>query len=93
MDQHKAARQRTQLGARIRRRRRDLDLTQADLANLSGIPQFHISAIETGRVADVLSFTLWRLAQALGVSTDSLLAQDGTGTHTAPREVPEEAHR
>ena len=68
--------ERTQLGARIRRRRRDLDMTQVQLAELTGIPQFHISAIETGRIADIKTDTLWRLAKALGVTTDSLLERD-----------------
>ena len=69
---------RTQLGTRIRRRRRDLDMTQAQLADLTGIPQFHISAIETGRIADVKTDTLWRLAKALRVTTDALLERDET---------------
>jgi transcriptional regulator with XRE-family HTH domain len=51
-------------------------MTQVQLAELTGIPQFHISAIETGRIADIKTDTLWRLAKALGVTTDSLLERD-----------------
>jgi transcriptional regulator with XRE-family HTH domain len=67
---------RTRLGTRIRRRRRELELTQVQLAELTGLPQFHISAIETGRIADIKTETLWQLAKALRVTTDSLLERD-----------------
>jgi len=79
----------TQLGIRIRRRRRDLDMTQAQLAELTGIPQFHISAIETGRISDIKTDTLWRLAKALQVTTDSLLERDETNEHEDMPALPE----
>jgi transcriptional regulator with XRE-family HTH domain len=63
----------TELGKRVRQRRRALDLTQEQLAELTGSPQFHISAIERGRVKEVTSLTLRRLAPALRVSADWLL--------------------
>jgi ribosome-binding protein aMBF1 (putative translation factor) len=63
----------TQLGTRIRRRRRDLDLTQAHLAKISGIPQYHISGIEVGRIVEIKTDTLRKLTRALHVSADWLL--------------------
>jgi transcriptional regulator with XRE-family HTH domain len=51
-------------------------MTQVELAEKTGIAQFHISAIETGRIEDIKTDTLWRLAKALGVTTDSLLARE-----------------
>jgi transcriptional regulator with XRE-family HTH domain len=56
-------------------------MTQDQLADLAGIPQYHISAIETGRIADIKTDTLWRLAKALRVTTDSLLERDETSEH------------
>ena len=64
---------RTQLGTRIRRRRRDLDMTQEQLAQISGIPQYHISGIEVGRIVEIKTDTLRKLTRALRVSADWLL--------------------
>jgi len=50
-------------------------MTQAQLAAMTGIPQFHISAIETGRIADIKTETLWRLAKALRVTAEALIAR------------------
>jgi transcriptional regulator with XRE-family HTH domain len=62
-----------ELGRRVRQQRRALDLTQERLEELTGIPQFHISAIERGRIKRVSSETLRKLAPALHVSADWLL--------------------
>jgi transcriptional regulator with XRE-family HTH domain len=64
---------RTELGARIRRRRRDLDMTQAQLAERSGVPQYHSSGIEVGRIVEIKTDTLRKLAQALHCSADYLI--------------------
>jgi transcriptional regulator with XRE-family HTH domain len=64
------------LGRRIRQRRRELDLTQSQLAESSGVPQFHISAIERGRIKTIKSDTLRALARALRISADWLLELD-----------------
>jgi transcriptional regulator with XRE-family HTH domain len=61
------------LGDRILRRRRELNLTQAEVAEKTGLKQFHISRIESGDIKDVKGDTLRRLARALGVTTDYLL--------------------
>jgi DNA-binding XRE family transcriptional regulator len=66
---------RTELGRRVRKRRRDLDITQAQLAEASGVQQSHISAIERGRAFDLRAETLWRLARSLGCSMDDLMEQ------------------
>jgi transcriptional regulator with XRE-family HTH domain len=79
------------LGERIRRRRRDLDLTQEQLAAATGLKQFHISRIESGDIKDVLGETLKHLALALHVTTDSLLGierKTRRGTEDVERQRP-----
>jgi transcriptional regulator with XRE-family HTH domain len=61
------------LGDLVRKRRRDLDLTQEQLAAATGLKQFHISRIEKGDIHDVKGDTLRRLALALHVTSDFLL--------------------
>jgi len=48
----------------LRLRREELGLTQTDLAELVGVPQSHICALERGRMAPTLK-TIARLATAL----------------------------
>jgi transcriptional regulator with XRE-family HTH domain len=62
-----------QLGRRVRRRRYFLDLSQETLAHRAGIHRTQISLYESGRRMP-LAATLVRLAAALGVSADQLLA-------------------
>jgi transcriptional regulator with XRE-family HTH domain len=64
------------IGERLRRQRLDLDWTQERLAEESGVPQTHLSSLEHGRIADMKTETLKKLATALGVSTDWLLGLD-----------------
>jgi DNA-binding Xre family transcriptional regulator len=47
-------------------------LSQADLAQRTGIRQPHLSRLENGHHATVSADTLTRLAQALGVSLDEV---------------------
>jgi transcriptional regulator with XRE-family HTH domain len=61
------------LGDRILRRRRELNLTQAAVAEKTGLKQFHISRIESGDIKDAKGDTLRRLAEALDCSTDYLV--------------------
>ena len=61
------------LGDRVRQKRQELDLTQAQLAAATGIKQFHISRIESGDIRDIKGETLRRLARALHVTSDFLL--------------------
>ena len=61
------------IGKRLRQRRRELDITQEQLAKVSGVPQYHISGIERGRIKEIKSDTLRKLARALRISADWLL--------------------
>jgi transcriptional regulator with XRE-family HTH domain len=63
-------------GDRVRQRRKDLGLTQVELATQAKLPQFHISKIERGEIADVRGETVRKLARALRVTTDFLLGMD-----------------
>ena len=68
-----------QLGQRVRRTRKILDLKQQELADEVGVTSQHISRIELDLTAPSAE-TLLRLSQTLGVTTDYLL----TGRETAP---------
>jgi transcriptional regulator with XRE-family HTH domain len=60
------------VGERIRARRDELGLTQAQLADELGVTHQHVSGIESGISAPSLDL-LVRIARRLGVSTDFLL--------------------
>jgi putative transcriptional regulator len=59
------------IGTTMKVRRAMRDLTQADLAELTGITRKSINAIETGRMVPSVLIAL-KLAQALGVSVEDL---------------------
>ncbi len=59
------------LGRRIREKRRKKNITQTELASLTGISAVHISNIELGHTRASLS-TLVSIANALGTSLDEL---------------------
>ena len=61
------------IGEKVRKRRRELDLTQEQLSAATGLKQAHISRIEQGTIKDVGGETLRRLALALRVTSDFLL--------------------
>jgi transcriptional regulator with XRE-family HTH domain len=63
----------TRFGARLRQRRRELELTQLKLAELSGLTQAQISELEMGRLTRVMSDKVCDLALHLGVSVGWLL--------------------
>lgn len=52
------------IGREIRRRRETLELTQAKLARLAGIPQSHVSRLEAGKHTPT-HITIKKLAKAL----------------------------
>lgn len=54
----------SQIGAMIRRARKNAGLKQSDLASLIGTPQSHLSKIENGKT-DVLVSTLTEIARNL----------------------------
>lgn len=60
------------VGTEIRNRRRTLGLTQADIAEATGLSQQAISSIEKGRSLPGLD-TAVRIARALGVTVEDLL--------------------
>ncbi|MCY3788465.1 MAG: helix-turn-helix domain-containing protein [Gemmatimonadetes bacterium] len=61
------------LGRNLKELRQRQSLNQKDLSDRSGVSQATISRIETGRVRQPGSSALKNLADALGVSTDSLM--------------------
>ncbi len=61
------------LGRNLKELRQKQSLNQKDLSDRSGVSQATISRIETGRVRRPGSLALKSLADALGISTDSLV--------------------
>lgn len=61
------------LGAAIRRHRLGAGLTQAELAERSGIGRVHVNHIEGGR-KNATVLVLMRIADSLGVDPGELLA-------------------
>jgi Predicted transcriptional regulators len=61
------------LGGIIRDRRKELGMTQKDLAVKSGMEQSYISALERGEKETLTSITLNKLAEALNLSIDYLM--------------------
>lgn len=59
------------LGQKIRELRAKKSLTQADLAELSGLPQSHISRLEVGKHSPS-HMTLEKIAKALGVEVHDI---------------------
>jgi DNA-binding XRE family transcriptional regulator len=64
------------LGKRVLLRRRDLNLTQAELATQAKISANTIARLERGVVQDLRGSHIVRLADVLGVSADYLLGRD-----------------
>ena len=63
---------RTRIGANVKSRRKELRLTQADLAEMAHVSVIHISHIETGAVNMSLE-TLLAICYALGVTPNDIL--------------------
>ena len=66
------------LGRNLKELRQKQSLNQKDLSDRSGVSQATISRIETGQVRQPGSSALKSLADALGVSTDSLMDDNGS---------------
>lgn len=60
------------IGDKIRKKRKEFNLTQAQLAELIGSDEYYISAIETGKRRPGSKF-LTSLSNALSIPIDSLL--------------------
>lgn len=65
----------SKLGKRIKKLRKTNNMTIKELSNKSGVGQSTISEIETGIAKNPKSETLSKLATALNVTVDSLLAE------------------
>lgn len=65
----------SRLGKRIRELRDSHNMTIKELSEKSGVGQSTISEIETGKAKNPKSETLSKLASALNVTVDSLLAE------------------
>ena len=60
------------MGKKIRRKRREMDITQEQLAALVGISTSFVGHIERGTRVPSIE-TLYRICDALGVSADYLM--------------------
>ncbi|MBE8523073.1 helix-turn-helix transcriptional regulator [Amycolatopsis sp. H6(2020)] len=65
------------MGLRLRAARRSADLTQGELADLSGVDRGYISRAEHG--ANITVLTLWHLARALNMHAADLLDDRPSG--------------
>ncbi len=78
----------SRVGELIRRRRKELGLTQIDLEKRTGVEQYYISQIEIGRVKQPGKGLLITFATALGMDPDELLlAADYAPLHYERMEV------
>lgn len=64
----------TDLGKKIRDRRKELKMSQESLAQKSNISRVTISAIENGKCQNVLVSTLTAIASALDTTVEIFLA-------------------
>lgn len=60
----------------LKRYRLERGLSQRQLAQLAHVRQATISNVETGKKKDVVSTTVLKLADALGITVGQLLGQD-----------------
>lgn len=63
------------LGDRIKLRRKDIDITAAELARRAGISKGYLSEIETGEAPRPSADVLYRVATALGTTMADLLGK------------------
>lgn len=61
------------IGERIKKRRKELGITQQELAAKVGVSRNSLSRIETADVPNMTVYTAMRIAQALGISMDFLI--------------------
>ena len=74
-------------GERLRRRRKDQQMSQQELATLMRVPQSWISELENGKRPHVEADTVYRFCRVLGCTSDYLvgLADDPTPATKRPR--------
>ena len=78
-----------ELGKRLRERREQVGLSQAEVSRRTGIIQRDISRLEHGIKSALWADTLLRLAEALECTTDYLLGRTDT---PGPPEAPTAPH-
>ena len=61
------------MGERIKNRRKEIGMTQQELADAVGISRNSLSRIETAVVPNLTVYTAMRLAKVLGISMDFLV--------------------
>lgn len=61
------------IGERIKKRRKELGITQQELAAKVGVSRNSLSRIETADVPNMTVYTAMRIAQVLGISMDFLV--------------------
>lgn len=64
-----------QLGTKVKALRKKLHMSQKEVAKASGITQATLSRIEAGKVQQLKSYALGRLAASLHVTVDHLLGE------------------
>ena len=77
----------TDMGQRIKTRRKELNMTQGQLAEAISISNNHLSSIETGKQAPSLEVLL-RICESLGTRPDYLLLGSISG-HNTPQTLVE----
>ena len=73
------------MGARIRRRRQELGITQTELGRRAGVSKVWVCNVETGRNGRVRpsAVVVTRLAAALGVSLEDVLGIQASRGHVS----------
>lgn len=61
------------MGERIKNRRKEIGMTQQELAAAVGISRNSMSRIETSAVPNMTVYTAMRIAHALGITMDFLV--------------------
>ena len=79
------------LGKRLRKRREQAGISQADVSRRTGIIQRDISRLEHGIKPALWADTLLRLAEALECTTDYLLGRTDDPTPARKRPRPRKA--
>lgn len=78
---------------KIRKARKELNKTQAAVAEMANISQTHYSSIENGKESPSIA-TLARIADALGLSVrDLILDEEKNPTQPLPHVSPEQGEK
>lgn len=80
----------SKLGEKIKKLRESYGMTIKDLSDKSGVGQSTISEIETGKAKNPKSETLAKIANALNVTVDSLLAEKWDDEYNPNGELAEQ---